>query len=207
MLDKNRIRKFITSVTIGTIWCVYSTVAFAMPERTTGQITVTGQVTVNGQAAVTNSTILSGETIVSGPDSSAIISIGKSGRIQLAANTSMALLFHDNSISGQLISGNLSVLNTAQPVSVKTSSGEIVVVKPGESVSAEGAKAVDDDYRDANGKCVDANKNGKLECDRGMAWWAWVIIFGGASAGIVWAAHKSNTFDLGGSAIIVSPTR
>ena len=207
MLDKNRIRKFITSVTIATIWCVYSTVAFAMPERATGEITVSGQVTVNGQAAVTNSTILSGGTIVSGPDSSAIISIGKSGRIQLAANTSVALSFHDNTISGQLTSGSLSVLNAAEAVSVKTSTGEIVVVKPGESVSADGSKAVDDDYKDANGKCIDANKDGKLDCDRGKAWWAWVLIFGGATAGIIWAAHNSNSADLGGSAIIVSPTR
>ena len=207
MLDKNRIRKFITSVTIATVWCVYSTVAFAMPDRTTGEITVSGQVTVNGQAAVTNSTIISGETIVSGPDSTAIISIGKSGRIQLASNTNVALIFHENTISGQLSSGNLSVLNAAEAVSVKTSTGETVVVKPGESVTADGSKAVDDDYKDANGKCVDANKNGKLECDRGMAVWAWVLIFGGAAVGIVWAAHNSNKADLGGSVVIVSPTR
>jgi len=208
MLDKNRIHKFVTVMTIAAVWCVSSSLAYAMPEKVTGEITVSGQVTVNGQPAVNNATILSGETIVSGSDSTAVISVGKSGRIQLAPNTSVALTFHDNSISGQLTSGNLSVLNAAQSVAVKTSSGETVALKPGETVSATGAKVVAD-HRDANGKCIDDNKDGKLDCDKehGMAWWAWVLIFGGATAGIVWAAHNSNSANLGGSVVIVSPTR
>jgi len=208
MLDKNRIHKFVTAFTIAAIWCVSSSVVFAMPGKATGEISVSGQVTVNGQAAVSNATILSGETIVSGPDSTAIVSIGKSGRIQLAPNTSVALSFNDSSISGQLTSGNLSVLNAAQPVAVKTLSGETVVLKSGETVSAAGARVVAD-HRDASGKCIDDNKDGKLDCDKegGMAWWAWVLIFGGATAGIVWAAHNSNSADLGGSVVIVSPTR
>ena len=82
MLGKNIFRKFITSITVAAIWCVYSTVAFAVPTDSAGEITVTGQVTVNGQPAVSNSTILSGATIVAGPDSSAVISLGKTGRIE-----------------------------------------------------------------------------------------------------------------------------
>ena len=59
MLGKNRIRKSITLLTAVAVWCVYSSVIFALPKDVTGEITVTGQVTVNGQTAVSNSTILS----------------------------------------------------------------------------------------------------------------------------------------------------
>ena len=60
MLGKNRFRKFVTLITVAAIWCVYSTVAFALPIDAAGEITVTGQVTVNGQPAVSSSTVLSG---------------------------------------------------------------------------------------------------------------------------------------------------
>ena len=56
MFGKNSLRKFITTVTVAAVWCVYSSVAFAVPVNMGGELTVSGQVTVNGQAAVSNST-------------------------------------------------------------------------------------------------------------------------------------------------------
>ena len=189
MLGKNRFRKFITLITVAAIWCVYSTVALAVPTNTAGEITVSGNVTVNGQPAVSNSTILSGASIVSAEDSSAVISLGKAGNIQLAPNTALALSFHDASISGQLTSGSVTVLNAAQDVNIKTLTGDTIVLKPGETVSANGAQT----------KTPDKPTN--------KEWWIWVLIFGGAAVGVVWAAHHSNSSNLGGSAITVSPTR
>src|SRR3954454_21347491 len=105
MLGKNTVRKFVTLTTVAAVWCVYSMVAFALPVDTAGEITVTGQVTVNGQPAVSNSTIMSGAVIATAQNSSAIVSLGKSGRVEILADSNMTLRFTDNSIVGTLTTG------------------------------------------------------------------------------------------------------
>src|SRR5450432_2897253 len=102
MLGTNTFRKFVTLATMSAVWCVYSMVAFAMPVDQTGEITVTGQVTVNGQTAVSNSTILSGAVIAAGANSSAVVSLGKLGRVEVLADSNLTLIFSDNSIVGTL---------------------------------------------------------------------------------------------------------
>src|SRR5438045_8230867 len=98
MFGKTILRRTVTLTVLATVWCVYSMVAFAMPVDTAAEITVTGQVTVNGQPAVSNATVLSGSVITTGADSSATISLGKNGRVELDANTSVTLTFGPNNI-------------------------------------------------------------------------------------------------------------
>src|SRR4030095_9687132 len=98
MLGNNCFRKIITSSTAVAILCVYSMVILAVPQGVTAEISVTGQVTVNGQPAVSNSTIVSGSTIVTGANSSAVISLGKTGRIEVLADSNLILNFSDSSI-------------------------------------------------------------------------------------------------------------
>lgn len=105
MLGKNRIRKSITLLTAVAVWCVYSTVIFAATKDVTGEITVTGQVTVNGQPAVSNSTIISGSTVETGANSSAVVSLGKLGRVELSADSNLTLRFSEGSITGILNGG------------------------------------------------------------------------------------------------------
>ncbi len=94
MLGKNLIRKSITLLTAVAVWSVFSMVAIAAPaDDTMGEITVTGQVTVNGQPAVSNSTITSGSTIVTGANSTAIINLGKNGRVELLSDTNFNFKF------------------------------------------------------------------------------------------------------------------
>ena len=133
MLGKNTFRKFITLITVAAIWCVYSMVAFAVPPDTAGEITVTGQVTVNGQPAVSNSTILSGATIVAGPNSSAVISLGKTGRIEVSANSSLTLRFSDNSIVGILSDGKARVSNAAGVATTVTTKDTTVIADAGQA--------------------------------------------------------------------------
>ena len=77
MHGKNSLRKIFTSLTAIAVWCVYSTVAFAVPNSAAGDITVSGQVSVNGQTAVSNSTFLSGSSVTTGDNSTATISLGR----------------------------------------------------------------------------------------------------------------------------------
>ncbi len=113
MLGKNIIRKSITTFTMAAVWCVYSMVAIAAPIDFAGELTVSGQVTVNGQSAVSNSTILSGAVITTADNSTAMISLGKAGRLEILANSNVTLRFSENSITAILTDGKARVSNSA----------------------------------------------------------------------------------------------
>jgi hypothetical protein len=135
MLGTNKIRKSITVLTAVAVWCVYSMVAFAAAPEVKGEISVTGQVTVNGQPAVSNSTIVSGSTIVTGSNSSAIVSLGKTGRIELASDSNITLKFTDNSIVGILSSGKARVSNSSGVATTITTKHSAVIADTGQSNS------------------------------------------------------------------------
>lgn len=111
MLGKNLIYKSITLLTLIAVWSVFSMAVLAAPNDAMGEITVSGQVTVNGQAAVSNSTITSGSTIVTGSNSSAVVNLGKSGRVELLADSTLTIRFSENSIVGMLNAGKVRVSN------------------------------------------------------------------------------------------------
>lgn len=111
MLGKNLIFRSITLLTAIAVWSAFSMIAFAAPNDVMGEITITGQVSVNGQSVVSNSTLTSGSTIVTGTNSSAIINLGKNGRVEVLSDSSMTLKFTDNSIVGMLTSGKVRVSN------------------------------------------------------------------------------------------------
>lgn len=113
MLGTNKIRKTITVMTAVAVWCVYSTVALAAPGDITGEITVTGQVTVNGQAAVSNSTIATGATVNTAKGSSAVVSLGKLGRVEMSEDSGMTLKFSEGSIIAMMSSGKARFMNNA----------------------------------------------------------------------------------------------
>ena len=127
MLGKQIVRKSTTFILAVAILCVYSMVALAAPKDVTAEITVTGQVSVNGQTAVSNSTIVSGSTIVTGTNSSAIISLGKNGRVEILDDSSLNLKFTENSITGMLSSGKIRVTNAAGVSTTFTTANSTVI--------------------------------------------------------------------------------
>jgi hypothetical protein len=127
MLAKNCLRKLIASFTAVAVFCVSSSIALAGTKDVTGEITVTGQVTVNGQAAVSNSTVISGSTIVTGANSSAIISLGKVGRIEVLADSNIVLNFSDNNIVAILSSGKAKVASAAGVAATVTTKDATVI--------------------------------------------------------------------------------
>lgn len=135
MLGKIWIRKSITLLTAVAVWCVSSMVALAAPSDVTGEITVTGQVTVNGQNTVSNSTLVSGSTVATGADSSAIISLGKAGRIEISADSNLTIKFSDTSIVGILNSGKARVSNSAGVATTITTKDAAVIADAGQANS------------------------------------------------------------------------
>lgn len=135
MLSKNLMHKSFTLFTALAVWCVYSMVALAAPKDLTGEISVNGQVTVNGQQVVSNSTIVSGSTIVTGDNATAIISLGKTGRIELLGNSSLSLKFSETGITGVLSQGKARVSNTIGVATTITTKDAAVMADAGQGNS------------------------------------------------------------------------
>ena len=133
MYGKKLIRKCLTFLTAVAVWSAFSMSAIAAPGDTMGEITVNGQVSVDGQSVVSNSTIVSGSTITTGANSSAIINLGKNGRVELFSDASVTLRFTSNSIIGMLSSGKVQVSNSAGIATSFTTKNATVVADSGQT--------------------------------------------------------------------------
>jgi hypothetical protein len=234
MLGNKSFRKFITLSTMVTVWTVYSMVALAAPTGSTAEISVTGQVTVNGQTAVTNSTIISGSTIVTGADSTATISLGKTGRVELMGDSNLTLQFSDSSITGVISAGKVQVTNAAGVATTITSKDAVAIADAGQSdafvVEVEcshthvdttaGIVTVREGTNDKQvvaGTSATAGNLAQTGCQPclrpnsappvrfGGPWWLILVAAGVAGAAIL--VGRKTDVEVGGGTVIVSPTR
>lgn len=198
MNSKLWIRKALSMCLCVAILATYSMVALAGPRKVAGELTVSGKgeapfVLVNGEAAKSGRSVFSASTITTSEGASALINLGKLGKVELAPSTVLNLTFDEAGVSGDLASGTVSVLGTSDKVSIKTLDGKIVQLAAGQSVSASGKLQDDDDDDDDDGG--------------GAAWWVWAAVFGGASVVILWTALKDNDIQIGSGGTVISPTR
>ncbi len=200
MNSKVWIRKALSMCLVVATIATYSMVALAGSERVAGELSVSGKiingetpfVKVNGEAAQSGRSIFSSSTIATPENASATVNIGKAGKIELAPNTTLALSFDDKGISGDLLAGRVTVLNSSDTVDIKTLDGTTVKLNAGNSAVATG-KVQDDDDSDNDG---------------GSAVFIWAAILGGAAVGIIIAATTDNNrISVGGNSLVVSPTR
>lgn len=133
MLGTNIIRKSITLLTAIAVWSAFSIAVIAAPTDAMGEITISGNVTVNGQSVVSNSTLASGGTIVTGANSSAIVNLGKNGRVEVLSDSSLTLKFTDNSIIGMLMAGKVRVSNAAGVATSVTTRNSTVIADSGQA--------------------------------------------------------------------------
>lgn len=133
MLGRNIIHKTTSLVLALTIWCVYSMVAVAAPKDMTGEITVSGQVTVNGQAVTSGATIVSGSVVATAAGSTATISLGKAGRVEVAENSELNLKFTDASITGVLNSGKARIAENAGVAATITTKDGVAIADAGQA--------------------------------------------------------------------------
>jgi hypothetical protein len=133
MLGKNLVHKSVTLVTVIAVWCVYSMAAFALPVDVSGEITVTGQVTVNGQPAVSGSTILSGAVVTTAKGSSAVVSLGKLGRVEILEDSSSTLRFSDTGIVAVVDQGQIRVSSNSGIATTVTTKNATVIGDSGQA--------------------------------------------------------------------------
>lgn len=235
MLGKNIIRKSVTTATLVAVWCVYSMVAVALPQDVKGEITVTGQVTVNGQAAVSGATIMSDSMIATAKGSSAVVSLGKLGRVEVQPETTMTLKFSDGSIIAMLDSGRVRISSSSGVASTVTTKNATFTGDMGQAnnyvVEAECSHSHVDatsglvTMREAaNSKQVAAGSTatagnltqaGCKPCLRpdsapqtSIAGSPLLLLLAAGAAGLgIYLALRDDDSDLGGGGTVVSPTR
>ncbi|HLM57693.1 MAG TPA: hypothetical protein VK422_16420 [Pyrinomonadaceae bacterium] len=220
------------------ILCTYSMVALAAPQGQTGptgDLSVVGEVSVNGTSAISGATVFSDSTITTAQNSSAVVSLGKLGRVELLPNSSMKLSFTETGISGTLDSGRVR-LSTSSGVnaSVTTKDGVAVAdnrtpnvftvdvecgntavatqsgrveLRAGDSVKQIAAGNQDTAGTAAPGTRCTRYSTPEMGGIGGGALAALLLAAGGAIAAAIIAATQDNEFDFGGNPIVISPSR
>ena len=239
MISRSWSRKSIAVCLAIAVLSVYSMVALAQTtgdKAQSGELSVSGQVTVNGQAAISGATVFSGSTVATGPNSSAAISFGKLGRVELFPNSSAKLILSATNIAASpLDAGRLQVFTFA-------GTSAIVTTKDGQVVADQSVPntfIVDIECGDTRGAVqgghVELRADGKTKlvaegttetagqaapgtrCTRlatagmrglhGAGLAALLAAVAGAVIGAIIAATKGQTPNFGGTVVVVSPTK
>lgn len=85
---------------------------------------VTGQVTVNGERAVAGATISSDSAVTTGQNSSAVVSLGKLGRVEVLPQTTMKLSFTDDSVSVSMLDAGRVRISSSSNVNASTTTND-----------------------------------------------------------------------------------
>ena len=231
MTNKTWSRKFIAVFVAAAVLTVYSMLTLASPGARSGELSALGNVTVNGQRVTSGGTIFSDSMIVTAKDSSATVSLGKLGRIEVSPNSGLKLSFSENSIVATLESGR-SRVSTPAGVSVNIATKDGLVVVDGTeatsfsvnlengntSVATEAGLAkltsggtVNRIAAGESGMAGTPQGTKKGDDDEhgihGGALAALLLATGGAVAAIIYALKHNNDLNFGGTVVVVSPTK
>jgi ferric-dicitrate binding protein FerR (iron transport regulator) len=213
-------------------------VALAKPgqKAASGELSVSGQVTVNGQTAISGATVFSDSTISTAAGSSAVVSLGKLGRVELFPNSTVKLSFSDGNISGSLDAGRVqvatltgtsaiitakdgsAVADASQPATfmVDVECGNMIVASQAGLVelrSGGKSKPVAAGTSESAGtpqpgtRCTRLTTAGNMMGLSSGALAALLLAAGGAVAAAIIAATHNNDLNFGGTPIVISPSR
>lgn len=238
MISRTWSRKSIAFCLAIAVLSIYSMVALAAPgqQGPAGELSVSGKVTVNGQNAISGATVFTDSTIVTAQNSSAVVSLGKLGRLDIMPGTTVKISFNEGSISGMLDSGRLQV-SVPQGIATSFTTKDAMVVS--DTAQAD-VFTIDLEC----GNTITATQTGKTElragnrtqqvaagqdaaagtaqpgtrCTRlktegmkgigGGALAALLLAAGGAvAAAIIAGMSENNDLNFGGTVTVVSPTK
>ena len=200
---KRLVRQSLSLGLVTVLVATFSMVSLAGSVKPVGELLVSGSsVTVNGELAESGRTIFASSTIVTPEGSRAVLNLGKAGKLELAPGTTFTVNADGEIVTGDLAAGKVTLASSEGTVGVKTSAG-VIDLNAGQTVAA-GQQTTDDYIDKTTGKCIDADNDGKLECDDdGLPAWAWFAIAGGIAAAVVVALVVSGDDDDN----VVSPVR
>lgn len=237
MTSRTWSRKTVALALTVAVWSVYSMVALAAQGQKgmSGDLSVVGDVTVNGASAISGATIFSDSTINTAQGSSAVVSLGKLGRVEVLPNSSFKISFSETGISGMLDAGRVRVSSSSGTSAVVTTKdgsavadnrqpnvflvdvecGNTVVsaqsghveLRAGDTVKQIAAGSQDTAGQAAPGTRCTRLTMPEMEGIGGGALAALLIAAGGAIAAAIIAGTQDNDFNFGGTPIVISPAR
>lgn len=238
MISRTWSRKSIAFCLAVTVLSLYSMVALATQgqQGPSGELSVSGQVAVNGQNAISGATVFSDSTVTTAKGSSAVVSLGKLGRVELQPESSMKLSFNETSVTGMLDAGRVRVSTPAGvSVNITTKDGTVVadgsqaaaftvdtecgntvvMAQTGSAVLRAGNKttqiAAGQDATAGTAqpgtRCTRLTRTDTFGKLSGGALAALLLAAGGAVAAAVFASRHNNNLNFGGTVIDISPTR
>jgi len=242
MISRTWSRKSLSFCLTVAILSAYSMVSLAAPGQQgqtgpSGELSVSGQVTVNGQNAISGATVFTDSTVVTAQNSSAVVSLGKLGRVELLPGSTMRLSFNENSVSGMLESGRVRVSTPAgttanittkdgsviadaaqaNAFSIDTECGNTIIATQSGNVALHAGEKVQQIAagQDATAgqatpgtRCARLTRTDTFGHLGGGALAALILAAGGAIAAAVWAGRSnSNDLNFGGNVSVISPTR
>jgi len=237
MISRTWSRKSIAFSVAVAVLSVYSMVALATPGQKgpSGELSVSGQVTVNGQAAISGATIFTDSVVTTGANSSAVVSLGKLGRVELFPNSSVKVSFSEANISASLEAGRIQVSTLAGVSAIVTAKdgaavadarqastfmvdiecGNMIVASQGglvelraagKSVPVAAGTSESAGTPQPGTRCTRLTKSESFGSLSGGALAALLLAAGGAVAAAILAGN-SNDLNFGGTVVVVSPTK
>lgn len=234
MISRTWSRKSIALCLAVAILSIYSMAVLASPGQTgpSGELSVSGQVSINGQSAISGATVFSDSTVTTAANSSAVVSLGKLGRVEVLPGSSIKLSFTDSGLMATLEAGRVRVSNSMM-ASVTTKDGSAIAdnasvftvdVECGNMVVATQSgnvilRAAGIDKQIAMGQDGTAGTAAPgTRCTRlktegmkglsGGALAALLLAAGGAIvAAIIVGTSENNNIDIGGGTTVISPTK
>ena len=241
MISRTWSRKSVAFCLAVAVLSVYSMVVLATPGQlgqtgASGELSVSGQVTVNGQSAISGATVFSDSTVETAKGSSAVVSLGKLGRVELLPGSIMKISFNETGMTGMLSAGRVRVSSSsgisaivetkdgsviadntqANAFTVDTECGNTIVatqvgkveLRAGSSVKQIAAGSQDTAGQAAPGtRCTRLRTEG-MKGIGGGALAALLLAAGGAIAAAILAGRsENNDLEFGGSAVVISPTK
>ena len=198
-------------------------------------MSVVGEVSVNGTSAISGATVFSDSTVTTAKGSSAVVSLGKLGRVEVLPESSLKLSFTETGITGMLDSGRVRVSSSSgisaivttkdgsavadnnQPnvfmvdvecgnTVVSTQSGR-VELRAGNSVKQIAAGGQDTAGTATPGTRCTRFQQPEMRGLVGGALAAILLAAGGAVVAAILAASGDDEFNFGGNPIVISPAR
>lgn len=234
MISRTWSRKSIALCLAVAILSIYSMAVLATPGQTgpSGELSVSGQVSINGQSAISGATVFSDSTVATAANSSAVVSLGKLGRVEVLPGSSLKLSFTDSGLMATLEAGRVRVSNSlmasvmtkdgsaiadnASVFTVDVECGNMVVATQSGNVvlrAAGGDKQIAAGQDGSAGMAAPGTRCTRLKTEgmkglSGGALAALLLAAGGAiAAAIIVGTSENNNIDIGGGTTVISPTK
>jgi hypothetical protein len=162
MIGLTRMRVAVVLIVLSVSVMVFGSSALQASKPAGKFIQVEGQVSVNGTSAISGATVSSDSTITTAARSSAVVSLGKLGRVEVLPDSTMKLSFDDSSVSVSMLEAGRVRLSSSSNVKTTTTTKDGQISTVGNS---RNTFTVDTTC----GNTFVAVKNGKVELRAGSS--------------------------------------